>query len=299
MLAKLAGMFNKTTQLIIYTLLICTLAACQTSTTADDTLTLQPQGIVLAKVGGHTITQEDVDAELRNLPEQLREQASHEHEQQIILTTLIRRAVLSQRATDMGFDNNPDIHRRIERNKDSILIEALRNWKIKQLTQPLDTEIQQYYQHHLSDFTVPEQIHARHILLHDKKLAQKIYQQLKHHKDNFENLAMQYSLDDSNKSRGGDLNWFPRGAMVPAFEKAAFALKKIGDFSHPVHTQFGWHIIQLLERHPASQASLQEVRGDIVQILLQQKLDQWVDGLVKDSHPYILPDVSSNEVVRP
>jgi len=289
MLAKLAVMFKKITQRICYSLLLCTLNACQ-SPSSDSTKTLQVQAMMLAKVGNHIITQDDVDAELRSFPDKIQQQMQADIYQQHVLNTLIRRAALSQRASDMGFENHPDIHRRIERNRDSIMIEALRHWKIKQLPKPSKVVIQQYYQQHLSDFSISEQVHARHILLHDKKQAQKVYQQLKHQKDSFENLAMRYSLDDSNKSRGGDLNWFSRGVMVPAFEKAVFALKKSGDISPPVKTKFGWHIIELLARHPASQASLKDVQDDIVQILLQQKLDQWMNALVKESHPYILPD---------
>ncbi|MBL1353101.1 MAG: peptidylprolyl isomerase [Zetaproteobacteria bacterium] len=280
-------MFQKTTQFIFYTLLIFTLNACQVSK-PENTLTAQTHAMVLAKVGTHIITQEDVDAELRALPEQVQEHIQRASYQQYILTTLIQRAVLSQRAKDVGLDNNPSIRRRIEHDRDSIMIEALRNWKIKQLPPPQEITIQQYYQHHLSDFSIPEQVHARHILLHNKKQAAWVYHQLIHKKDSFENLAIHYSLDDSNKSRGGDLNWFPRGTMLPAFEKAVFALKKTGDISHPVHTKFGWHIIEILEHHPASQSSLQDVRDDIVQTLRQQKLDQWVDHLVKESRPEIL-----------
>jgi len=250
--------------------------------------------MVLAKVGDHIITQEDVDAEFRDLPEQIQNHMQRDSYQQHILTTLIRRAVLSQRASQVGLDNNPDIHRRIARNRDSILIEALKDWEIKQLSPPTASDIQQYYQHHLSDFSIPEQIHARHILLHDQKKAQWVYQQLLHKTDTFENLAMHYSLDDSNKSRGGDLNWFPRGTMVPAFEKAAFSLKKVGDISPPIHTQFGWHIIQLLGHHDTSQASLQAVQDDIIQILRQQSLDQWMDKLVKESHPQIINQQSND-----
>jgi len=289
MLAKLAGMFKKTTQLIFYTLLIYALNACQ-SDSPENVLPPQIHRMILAKVGEHIITQEDVDAEWRALPEQIQEHMQRALYQQHILKTLIRRAVLSQRANDVGLDNNPDIHRRIERNRDSIMIEALRNWKIKQLPTPQEKDIQHYYQQHLADFSIPEQVHARHILLHDKKQAQWVYKQLIRKKDSFENLAMHYSLDDSNKTRGGDLNWFPRGSMVAAFEKAVFSLKNVGDISPPVKTKFGWHIIELLDHHPTSQASLKDVHGDIIQIIRQQKLDQWMNALVKESHPYILPD---------
>jgi peptidyl-prolyl cis-trans isomerase SurA len=68
--------------------------------------------------------------------------------------------------------------------------------------------------------------------------------------DNFEDLAREFSDDPGSARTGGVLPQFGTGRMVPEFEAAAFALKKIGDYSEPVRTSFGWHIIKLLERKP-------------------------------------------------
>jgi len=93
-----------------------------------------------------------------------------------------------------------------------------------------------------------EQVHARHILVNDEALAKEIITRLQNG-ENFGLLAAQYSSDASNAAKGGDLGWFGKGAMVPEFEAAAFDLKEPGDFTAaPVQTQFGYHIIQLIER---------------------------------------------------
>ncbi|GAB4541041.1 MAG: hypothetical protein Fur002_08760 [Anaerolineales bacterium] len=93
-----------------------------------------------------------------------------------------------------------------------------------------------------------EQVHARHILVNDEALAKEIIARLQNG-ENFGLLASQYSSDASNAAKGGDLGWFGKGAMVAEFEAAAFNLKNPGDFTlTPVKTQFGYHIIQLIER---------------------------------------------------
>jgi parvulin-like peptidyl-prolyl isomerase len=89
-----------------------------------------------------------------------------------------------------------------------------------------------------------EQVWARHILVADQATAQTIYQQLLGGAD-FATLATQNSLDTNSKSSGGDLGWFGKGTMLPAFETAAFALK-IGEISAPVQSTAGWHVIQVL-----------------------------------------------------
>lgn len=69
-------------------------------------------------------------------------------------------------------------------------------------------------------------------------------------KSTFEDLAAKYSEDKGSAAKGGELPQFGTGRMVPAFEKAAFGLKNVGDISEPVQSEYGWHIIKLLERIP-------------------------------------------------
>ncbi len=88
------------------------------------------------------------------------------------------------------------------------------------------------------------QVHAFHILVKTEEEAKQVLADLKK-EIAFQKIAMERSLCPS-KSRGGDLGWFGRGQMVRPFELAAFSLKK-GEMSQPVKTEFGWHVIKVVD----------------------------------------------------
>ncbi|MFP4170800.1 MAG: peptidylprolyl isomerase [Methanomassiliicoccales archaeon] len=90
-----------------------------------------------------------------------------------------------------------------------------------------------------------KRVHAAHILVGDETRARDIMSALRSGKD-FRQMAKKFSKCPSGKN-GGDLGWFGKGEMVKEFENAAFNAKK-GELVGPVKTEFGWHVIKVLER---------------------------------------------------
>lgn len=142
-------------------------------------------------------------------------------------------------------------------------------------------EIQRNYQDNEQQYSTPEQVRASHILLKTegkdeaavKKLADEIAAKAKAGAD-FAALAKQYSEDESNKDKGGDLDFFGRGQMVKEFDDVAFSLQP-GQVSDPFKTSFGYHVVKLAEKRPASKRSLEEVRAQIEdQIKWQRAQDE-------------------------
>ena len=91
---------------------------------------------------------------------------------------------------------------------------------------------------------MPSQVHAKHILVKTEDEANSILFDLKHGKD-FDEIAKEKSICPSGK-KGGDLGWFGRGMMVKEFENAAFSGKK-GEVLGPIKTEFGWHLIKIID----------------------------------------------------
>lgn len=137
-----------------------------------------------------------------------------------------------------------------------------------------EEEIIKYYSEHQAQFGEPEQRRASHILIAVAEgapaaasaaalaKAEQLLAQVKANPSEFAALAKQHSQDSGSAEQGGDLGFFPRGAMVKPFEDAVFALSP-GAVTGPVQSPFGWHIIQLNEIKPAKIAALAEVRDRI------------------------------------
>ncbi len=141
-----------------------------------------------------------------------------------------------------------------------------------------DEQLRAAYSSSLDNFRMPERVHARHILLKtegksdaEKKAlqakAEDLLKQLKNGAD-FAELAKKYS-DDGSKEQGGDLGWFTHGQMVAEFDSAAFALKP-KELSGVVTSQFGYHIIQTLEKDPAKLKPFEEVKDELAKEVRSQ-----------------------------
>jgi peptidyl-prolyl cis-trans isomerase D len=145
--------------------------------------------------------------------------------------------------------------------------------KLRQSITVPQAQVKEYYATHQKDFAKPEEIQAQHILIRPATdddsgwkaalaKAQEVYAKATAPHADFAALAKQYSQDPGSKDSGGELGWFSRGRMVKEFEDAAFALK-VGEISHPVKSQYGYHVIRLEGRHPAGEKTFDEVSSVI------------------------------------
>jgi foldase protein PrsA len=147
-----------------------------------------------------------------------------------------------------------------------------------------DADVKKYYDAHQSQYGVPEQRVIAHILVKSKALADKLYKQIQNGA-NFAALAKKYSQDPGSKNLGGKLT-ISKGQTVAPFDQTAF-LMQTGQVSHPVKTEFGYHIIKALGPiKPAKTTPFSQVKESIRQQLLQQKrndlMTKWVDKVKKD-----------------
>jgi peptidyl-prolyl cis-trans isomerase D len=136
-----------------------------------------------------------------------------------------------------------------------------------------EQDVQRYYNQNIDQYSQPEQVRASHILLNIegrdeaavRTQAEDLLAQVRKGAD-FEALAKKHSEDVASATRGGDLDWFGRGRMVPEFEAVAFSLEA-GQVSDLVRTPYGFHIIKVTDTRAADVQPLEAVRGTITEQL--------------------------------
>jgi len=233
-----------------------------------------------SKARGIKVETADVDAKMQQLRGQFPTQAAFE------------KALKDRGMTLEGLKKDAFI---------DISVTKLMDAEVATLPGPSDAEARDFYAKNPDRFKEEESVRASHILVRvdpnadaatKAKAKSTIDTVLKKAKagEDFGKLAQTYSQDGS-AAQGGDLNFFPKGQMVPEFSNVAFALKT-GEISDVVTTQFGYHIIKVTDRKPGRVVPFEEAQAQIKQFLegqkKQQHADSFIDGLKKKAKIEIL-----------
>lgn len=227
---------------------------------------------VVAKVGDQTILLSDVQAAAQTLPHNAQEMPP----QQLypaLLDQMIDGLALVAEAKRTGMDKDPAVQREVQMAEDRALETAV----LHKLIGPQITEaaVRARYDSTIAGKPGEEEVHARHILVADEATAKKIIDELNKGGD-FAALSKQYSKDPGASQQGGDLGWFKKSEMVPEFADAAFSLKKGQIDQTPVHTQFGWHVIQVLDTRQAPAPTFEQAAPELRQAMIQEYVQQAV-----------------------
>ena len=253
---------------------LCAMALIAAAAQAADPAVLA-KGTV-KEVGPVQITSADVAADVQRIPLEVRPQVlTKEATMNTLVTNLYTRRALAQRAQVEGLDKQPEVAAAIALARDKVLSDALLVDIDKGNTPPdakALTMARTLYQAKPDEFNQPEQAHVRHILIAvkdpsedaaAKAKAEDLLKQVRAGGD-FAELAKTHSADPGSAAKGGDLGFFGKGRMVPEFDNAAFQLKKPGEVADLIKTQFGYHVLQLVEMKPAGRQSFDEVKDALV-----------------------------------
>lgn len=224
---------------------------------------LQTMSKVLAKVKDYAITEEMLNETVDALRTQQHINITSEEQKQDLLDELIARQLVVEDAIESGLTQTEEFQK--------LYREFVFQHSIGQMFKTItvtDAECEAYYNENKEQFK-EEMVRAAHILVEEEAQAKELLAAIEGGAD-FHELASANSKCPSG-ARGGDLGDFGRGQMVPEFEQAAFALN-IGEVSEIVKTQFGYHLIKLLDKK--DEVPFTDVKGQIEQYLMSKKQNE-------------------------
>jgi len=224
---------------------------------------------VIATVDGDPVYLSEVEGLVSQVP-QLAELPFEDIYPQLV-KDVVAEKVLKKAVESSDVKNNPAVQQRIN----AILFEA---YLVDKFTKTVsDDDLKSIYLEQIKNFPRQDEIRARHILVKTEKEAKDILVQLKAGAD-FKMLANTKSLD-AGSNNGGDLGYFRKDMMIPAFTEPVFALKT-GQLSAPIKTSFGWHVVLVEDRRLAAPPAFEEMK----EFLRKQVFQQKVPELIADEH---------------
>ena len=235
---------------------------------------LPPAATVVARVNGDELTLADIEAAQQSLPQEAQKMPLAQI-YPMLLDRMVDGMLVAEAGRKEHLDQSPQVQRRFKLLQDRLIQQAY----IEQLLKSTETDAQLKagYQKYIQEKPAREEVHARHILVKTQPEAQSIIDQLNKGAD-FATLAKKYSTDPAAAS-GGDLGYFTRDDMVPAFAAAAFALQPGQYTKTPVKTEFGWHVILVVDRRTKPPPSFEEARDQVSHMLARDLIEAKVKEL--------------------
>jgi peptidyl-prolyl cis-trans isomerase C len=255
------------------------LAACQPKTDSGGSLTTPADtSPTIATVNGSNISQNFFDQYIKAITGKASSELTPEQRSQA-LDNLIRAQVVAQQAAKDGVDKVPETAALLELTRLNVLQQAMAEKYLKD-RKPTEPELRSEYETQVGALAKQE-YHAKHILVATEPFAQKIVERLQKG-EKFEDLAKHESMDPS-KDNGGDLGWFTLNKMDKSFSDAVSTLKP-GEYTHkPIQTQYGWHVIQLVETRDLQAPPYDNVRQRLEQVVQAKKVKAYTDDLMRNA----------------
>lgn len=238
---------------------------------------------LVAVVNGKEIYEQDVLKFINDMGPQMAMQFQSPEGIERVVDELVNQELIYLDAVDSNLDQEEEYKELLDLTK----VNLLKNYAFNKLIGNEDVsekEIEDFYNEYKDNFQRPEMLNASHILVDSKEKADEIAGEIKAGLS-FEDAATKYSSCPS-KEQGGNLGEFGRGQMVPEFENAAFEMEE-GTISDPVKSQFGYHIIKLNQKLPASLSSLEETKDEIKnQIIRMKQQNKYMDKVNELTEKY-------------
>lgn len=253
-------------KLLVSAITAAALAGNPTSFAADG----EAAETAVATVNGVAITALERDTQAA----QFKARGQNATDQQVV-DELVSITLMGQEAEKMGLDKSPAMEAEMKIMRARVLANAL----LTKFTEKLDFSddvLRTEYDKQIAT-TSAKEFKASHILVEDEAKAKEVIGELDDGAD-FAETAKKYSTGPSGPN-GGDLGWFDAGAMVPEFSQAVAAMEPGKYSKEPIKTDFGWHVIQLIDQRSKAPQPFETVKDQIRTMMLRNQVADYIDGL--------------------
>lgn len=204
--------------------------------------------------------------------------------QAMLIKGYVSQDLVTQEAIKKGLKDTPEFKENLKNKLEAIESQLLQQELISNYlkTAVTDKMVDEKYTELENEVKGQKEVKTSHILVSTEEEANELKKKL-NKGAKFEALAKEFSKDEGSKVKGGELGYARKGQFVPEFESKAFAMK-VGEISDPVKSQFGWHIIKLIDSRDVQIPPKAEVKEEIKARLSQEAIDTYVSKLYKDAN---------------
>ena len=230
---------------------------------------------VLFRIGSQTLTRADVQRRLDELPEGVRANFTTPEGRQQLLDRMVEERVWMLTAEKEGVPERPKMIQQLIQQRRDLIIRTYLTEMMASNPAPGDSELQAYYDAHVSEYRIPATVTVRHIQTRTRAVAVQVLASARAKQD-WNKLCMRYSTDTLSRGNGGNLGSVTREGqfailgLQPALAESAFALGA-GRIGGPYRTERGWHILKIDEAVKEGVRPFEQMRGVILRQLSGQR----------------------------
>lgn len=239
---------------------------------------------VVAVVNGEEIRHDEVMAQAEQLPAQYRQRIDTIFPQ--LIDRMVDMQLAAQAAEDAGMADSEEVKARMAELRQQVMRDVYLQQKVDAYI--TEERLRAKYEAYVEKEGGQDEVKASHILVENEDKAKELIAKLDGGAD-FATLAKEHSTGPS-ASKGGDLGFFAKGQMVPAFEKAAFALDTGTYTAEPVKSDFGWHVIKVMDRRTKQPKSFEEMKPKLRQQLQREAVQETLAGLREGAEIETFPE---------
>jgi peptidyl-prolyl cis-trans isomerase C len=244
------------------------------ATGLDGVISVQPGNPIIAKIDGKDVMRDEVYRFIQTMPANIQQMPAAQVYPMAVEQVINTRLVQAQ-AEKGDLESSEKFQTELEIAKKQLLTNMFLQQKVDAAIS--DKDIEKEYKKYIKEIPEVEERRARHILVETEDKAKAVLDKLNKDGD-FEALAKELSTGPTGPN-GGDLGYFSKDQMVPEFSEAAFGMKKKNTvYDKPVKTQFGWHIIQLVDIRNRAKPSMEQMTPAIKAELTRSKVDELIQG---------------------